>query len=732
MEHVRVENRRRRPGGRAGRVERRGRRQEAGRLESPGLRRVGQVRQPGRRRGGQGRRERENVHPEGRHRPEPEPAAPVRAEGVHVPRRRAGPVEEAAAQGGREGQADAVQPGGAGGAAVAARRPGVRGRPRRLEARVHARADPGPAQGGSAGEADPAGPAGAVRGDPDRGQGRRRRRGKKDDEKKKDDKKDREEEGREEERREPKRRHRTVSGDASGVPCRLSVTSSPRTSGTPRPPCPRSRRRCGRRRRSAASGARPWPASPGPSCPSATGTTPPGRTGWPPSARRRGCASGPDRVLRVVEHRQPDRLAVHRAGVVVPVGRLAPHRQVVLRRRLHHVPGAARHHPVALRAGQPDRVVDAHPDRAFLGVAERDRADASRAGRCRARTAGPPAARPGGSSASRRGSSRRRRCATRSGSGSGRGWRRVLRLADLDADDPPVVAALGPEIDAVDALVRRLHLRQVDPLGDHVAVAEPDRLLVDVVGRLAGLGRFDRPAARDRHPAGGVERAEERLGQRLGAVALPGRDGPGELVLGHQLLADVEFERVPALGDRHRVGGRRGRGEQQEHRGEGEQSHGGESVGWGLLRPLEAEEAGVPFTGIEPDELLVVGPADPVVDAAVLLAQVGRPLEQDAAAGLPAVHLHRVLVRPAALPLEHRRPTPVLGRHQALHRHAVRGLVGCALGLRVERPPGADPLAGHVRGLLVHLGRRVVRLAQVQTDDGERGHPQRGAGRLHE
>src|SRR5438067_693743 len=70
------------------------------------------------------------------------------------------------------------------------------------------------------------------------------------------------------------------------------------------------------------------------------------------------------------------------------------------------------------------------------------------------------------------------------------------------------------------------------------------------------------------------------------------------------------------------------------------------------LRPAESEVAGVGLAGIEADEFLLGGPADPVVDAAVLLTEVSAALEEHDVAGSASEHLDRILVGPAALALE--------------------------------------------------------------------------------
>src|SRR5262245_35977700 len=61
-------------------------------------------------------------------------------------------------------------------------------------------------------------------------------------------------------------------------------------------------------------------------------------------------------------------------------------------------------------------------------------------------------------------------------------------------------------------------------------------------------------------------------------------------------------------------------------------------------------------TGVEPGELLVGGAADPVIDTAVLLAQIDGAFEHYGFAGLPAFHFDGVLVGATAFALERRFP----------------------------------------------------------------------------
>src|SRR5262249_8909530 len=112
-----------------------------------------------------------------------------------------------------------------------------------------------------------------------------------------------------------------------------------------------------------------------------------------------------------------------------------------------------------------------------------------------------------------------------------------------------------------------------------------------------------------------------------------------------------------------------------------------------LRRPRQPEYAGVLGAGVEADELVVGGAADPVVDAAVLLAQVGRALDEHRGARLPDVQLDRVLVRPAAFALEGRLPDAVFLDDVAIEAH----LLGVWIGLLGIRAPCAGPIAG-VRG----------------------------------
>src|SRR5262245_36295402 len=99
-----------------------------------------------------------------------------------------------------------------------------------------------------------------------------------------------------------------------------------------------------------------------------------------------------------------------------------------------------------------------------------------------------------------------------------------------------------------------------------------------------------------------------------------------------------------------------------------------------LLRARELEHTRVMRAGIEADELLVSGPAKPVIDAAVLLAEVGRALEQHHGADLAALHLDGVLVRPAALALKRRVPDAVLAHDVAVEALALLLCQGNRLG----------------------------------------------------
>ena len=69
--------------------------------------------------------------------------------------------------------------------------------------------------------------------------------------------------------------------------------------------------------------------------------------------------------------------------------------------------------------------------------------------------------------------------------------------------------AFRPEIDAGDALDLVL---QLDPLGNYVAVAEPDRFLVGMVLGFAGFGRLHRPGPGQGHTAGSAQRPKIGLG----------------------------------------------------------------------------------------------------------------------------------------------------------------------------------------------------------------------------
>lgn len=67
------------------------------------------------------------------------------------------------------------------------------------------------------------------------------------------------------------------------------------------------------------------------------------------------------------------------------------------------------------------------------------------------------------------------------------------------------------------------------------------------------------------------------------------------------------------------------------------------------FRPREIECAGVVRTGKEPDELLVGSPPDPIEDAAIFCAEVGRAFEHHYLADQAAFHLDRVFVGASAV-----------------------------------------------------------------------------------
>src|SRR5262245_16947461 len=107
--------------------------------------------------------------------------------------------------------------------------------------------------------------------------------------------------------------------------------------------------------------------------------------------------------------------------------------------------------------------------------------------------------------------------------------------------------------------------------------------------------------------------------------------------------------------------------------------------------------------GVEAGELFVGCAADPVVDAAVLLAQIDGAFEHHGLAGLATFHLDRVFVWPPAFALERRFPNLAGGGiglelNVAIELFALGLLNGSARGWVVRSPvasPSADDL-GHL------------------------------------
>jgi len=75
-------------------------------------------------------------------------------------------------------------------------------------------------------------------------------------------------------------------------------------------------------------------------------------------------------------------------------------------------------------------------------------------------------------------------------------------------------------------------------------------------------------------------------------------------------------------------------------------------------------------TGVETDELVAHGAANPIVNAAVLFAEIGAALEKHGVARLAAFHLDLVFIRPAALAFERRPPDAVFGGDLAIEPFA--------------------------------------------------------------
>ncbi len=196
-------------------------------------------------------------------------------------------------------------------------------------------------------------------------------------------------------------------------------------------------------------------------------------------------------VRRMIEHGDTRDFAVGRTTVIVPRGDLPPEWQVVFRGCVRCLAIDADDYAIAVWAVQTKFIVDANAHRAFLRVAELDwesirnqidveheqpprhcfgRGDRARFFENRHVIGGSP-------------------LVTRFDGAT-------FRHRDFRANDTPVPACLGPEIDAMNALVGRFRL-QFEAHGYDIAVAEPGRFLVEVVGRLADGAANHRPAAHD-------------------------------------------------------------------------------------------------------------------------------------------------------------------------------------------------------------------------------------------
>src|SRR5262249_36221864 len=101
-------------------------------------------------------------------------------------------------------------------------------------------------------------------------------------------------------------------------------------------------------------------------------------------------------------------------------------------------------------------------------------------------------------------------------------------------------------------------------------------------------------------------------------------------------------------------------------------------------------------TRVEADEFLGGGPTDPIVDATILLAQVGRPLEQDRVPNLAAFHFDDVLLRPPAFPFKGCLPDIVFLHDTAIQAFAFLLLQRTRLGWVIGAPE-ACPFTGNVR-----------------------------------
>ena len=117
----------------------------------------------------------------------------------------------------------------------------------------------------------------------------------------------------------------------------------------------------------------------------------------------------------------------------------------------------------------------------------------------------------------------------------------VFRYRDFRANDAAVTARLGPEIDAVNALVRRFRF-QFEADGDDIPMTKPRRFLVEVVGRFADGAANYRPTARDDRAVRRKQRVEVRLRQRLVALALFDLHRARVLVFRNDLVPRAELD----------------------------------------------------------------------------------------------------------------------------------------------------------------------------------------------
>jgi len=118
--------------------------------------------------------------------------------------------------------------------------------------------------------------------------------------------------------------------------------------------------------------------------------------------------------------------------------------------------------------------------------------------------------------------------------------------------------------------------------------------------------------------------------------------------------------------------------------------------------PRKIEDAGVRRAREKPDELLVVGPADPVEDAPILRSEVRRALEEHNLADLSPFHLDRVFVGPAAISFKRRLPDSVLMLDLGIEALADLLRWDCPLR-RIVNAPNASPRAGYVGRLFIRL-----------------------------